>query len=396
MFQLLARGLRVALVLILVLLITGPALAAGYPRRIALAPFVSLAKEDIGSTVAVLPRLMASRLMALAGADVLVLPAGGKSPQDAAREAKYPLLLQGTVSKLGKGYSIDAVVTDLADGKNAGAFFVAAATEDDIIAQVGILSGEVAEKIFGVQGAVRAVSPAPVVAAPVVAAPIVAPLPAPSAGGVSGAAPAGQAQPAAVASAPGADHACRRMDPVLRQEGGPVRQDPRRGVGRRHPAGGRRRERPRGGLRENRHLPVPGEGQRNPSVHKHPQVPGSPYPFGGRHRPRRGRREGDPRNRPPRGVGPVVHPQEEGGRVRGGGGKVSATTWSPSRTGRGSRRWSGSTRGSILRSRGRSSPCAGTGSSSPPERRSPTTRRSLRFGRARSGFPRPGSGRSGG
>lgn len=156
----LARVVSVALVLSFVLLLAGPAFAAGYPRRIAVAPFVSLAAEDIGRTVAVLPRLMASRLMALAGADVLILPADGKSPQEAAREAKYPLLLQGTVSKLGKGYSIDTTVTDLAEGKSAGAFFAAATTEDDIISQMGILSGQIAEKIFGVQGAVQAVSPA--------------------------------------------------------------------------------------------------------------------------------------------------------------------------------------------------------------------------------------------
>ena len=188
--------LRFLLVLSLALLIAGPASAAGYPRRIAVAPFVSLAKEDIGSTVAVLPRLMASRLMALAGADVLVLKAGGKSPEDAARESKYPLLLQGTVSKLGKGYSIDVVVVDLAEGKNAGAFFAAAPTEDDIITQLGTLSGEIAEKVFGVQGAVRAVSPPPVAAAPVVVAPPVPSVGAPPKG------PAAQAPQAVLSSAP--------------------------------------------------------------------------------------------------------------------------------------------------------------------------------------------------
>jgi hypothetical protein len=143
-----------------------PASAAGYSRRVVIAPFASLTKEDIGGTVSVLPRLLASRLMALAGADVLLLPAGGKSPEDASREAKYPLLLQGTVSKLGKGYSVDVTVTDLSTGKLAGAFFAAAATEDDIIAQLGVLSGEIAEKVFEVQGAIRAMSPAPPVAAP--------------------------------------------------------------------------------------------------------------------------------------------------------------------------------------------------------------------------------------
>lgn len=143
-----------------------PASAAGYSRRIAIAPFASLTKEDIGATVSVLPRLLASRLMALAGADVVLLPADGKAPEAAAREAKVPLLLQGTVSKLGKGYSVDTIVIDLETGKTAGAFFAAAATEDDIIAQLGVLSGEIAEKLFGVQGAVRATAPPPPAYAP--------------------------------------------------------------------------------------------------------------------------------------------------------------------------------------------------------------------------------------
>jgi hypothetical protein len=172
-----------------------PASAAGYSRRIAIAPFTSLTKEDIGGTVSVLPRLLASRLRALAGADVLLLPAGGKSPEEAAREAKYPLLLQGTVAKLGKGYSIDAAVTDLSTGGSAGAFFAAAANEDDIIAQLGLLSGEIAEKLFDVQGATRAVSPVPPPAA-------VAPIPvAPVAIGAAPPAPSPQAAPA-VASSP--------------------------------------------------------------------------------------------------------------------------------------------------------------------------------------------------
>ena len=154
-----------------------PASAAGYSRRIAIAPFASLTKEDIGATVSVLPRLLASRLMALAGADVVLLPAGGKDPEAAAKEAKVPLLLKGTVSKVGKGYSVDTTVTDLETGKTAGAFFAVAATEDDIIAQLGVLSGEIAEKLFGVQGAIRATSPpAPITASP---APAMVPVPVP-------------------------------------------------------------------------------------------------------------------------------------------------------------------------------------------------------------------------
>ena len=175
--------------------IAAPVSAAGYSRRIAIAPFASLTKEDIGATVSVLPRLLASRLMALAGADVVLLPADGKAPEAAAKEAKVPLLLQGTVSKLGKGYSVDTTVTDLETGKTAGAFFAAAATEDDIIAQLGVLSGEISEKLFGVQGAIRAT--APPASAGASSAPVMVPVPAgiPSIGGAP--AVAAQAPPPA-------------------------------------------------------------------------------------------------------------------------------------------------------------------------------------------------------
>jgi len=193
--KLLSRVLCALFVLSVIVAASVQASASEYPRRIAVAPFASLTKEDIGTTVAVLPRLVSSRLMALAGADVLLLNAG-KPVADAARDAKYPLLLEGTVSKLGKGYSIDVVVIDLADGKNAGAFFAVAATEDDIISQLGVLSGEIAEKIFRVQGAIRAVSPIPVAVAPVLVAPVPDPFAAASPGVVvtaAGAATAGVA-----------------------------------------------------------------------------------------------------------------------------------------------------------------------------------------------------------
>ena len=161
------RAVPGAVLLLSCLLLSAlPASAAEYARRIAIAPFASTAKEDIGATVSVLPRLLASRLMALAGADVVLLPAGGKAPEEQAKEAKFPLLLQGTVSKLGKGYSVDTTVTDVETGKPAGAFFAAAATEDDIIPQLGALSGEIAEKLFGVQGAIRTTTPPAPVAVP--------------------------------------------------------------------------------------------------------------------------------------------------------------------------------------------------------------------------------------
>ena len=74
-------------------------------------------------------------------------------------------------------------MTDLETGKPAGAFFAVAATEDDIIAQLGALSGEIAEKLFGVQGAVRATAPPAPVAVPPASAALPAPSGIPSIGG---------------------------------------------------------------------------------------------------------------------------------------------------------------------------------------------------------------------
>ena len=64
--------LGAVLLLSCILTSTLPASAAGYPRRIAIAPFVSLAKEDNGAPVTVIPRIMPTRLMAMAGAEVKV------------------------------------------------------------------------------------------------------------------------------------------------------------------------------------------------------------------------------------------------------------------------------------------------------------------------------------
>ncbi len=152
--------LSCALAICALMAMAAPAFSVEYPRMVAIAPFSSLAKEDIQQTVSVLPRLLSSRLMALAGVEVTLLPAGEKSAAASAREAHIPILLQGSVAKLGKGYSIDVTALDPATGKTANAFFASAATEDEIIPQLGILAAEIAEKLFGIKTIVRA---APVV-----------------------------------------------------------------------------------------------------------------------------------------------------------------------------------------------------------------------------------------
>ncbi len=171
---------RFVLSICLLLAVSSVASAADYPRRIAIAPFTILAvKEDIRQTVSILPRLVSSRLMAMTGAEVLLLPPGEGSPEDAAKKAGLPLLLKGSVAKLGAGYSIDVTVTDLATGQMAGAFFAAAATEDEIILRLGDLAADISEKMFGVKVA-RAYAPPPV-SYPVTAPPYAVPAPAPGA-----------------------------------------------------------------------------------------------------------------------------------------------------------------------------------------------------------------------
>jgi hypothetical protein len=143
-----------------------PAHGADYPRRVAVAPFAFQSEEDISRIVEVLPRLLASRLAALAGAEVVLLPPDAAPPEAAAREAGVPLLLRGTVVRIGQAYSIDVTALDLDAGKKAGSFFASAETVDGIIPGLGGLAAGMAEKLFGA-AAVRAPSaPAPRAAAP--------------------------------------------------------------------------------------------------------------------------------------------------------------------------------------------------------------------------------------
>jgi hypothetical protein len=190
-------GLACAVPILALAALSFPASSAEYPRRVAIAPFASLAKEDIQQTVSVLPRLLSSRLMALAGAEVTLLPSVDKPAAESAREARLPLLLQGTVAKLGKGYSIDITALDLDTGKTAGAFFAAAPTEDEIIPQLGVLAGEIAEKLFGVKTVARTAPAAPAVPVPAAQAPSLLP---PS-GGPTGGPPVAAASPLPVPSA---------------------------------------------------------------------------------------------------------------------------------------------------------------------------------------------------
>jgi len=170
---------RSVLAVLVLLMVSSAARAADYPRRIAIAPFAILGShEDIRQTVDILPRLVSSRLMAMTGAEVLLLPPGEGSPADAAKRAGLPLLLKGSVAKLGAGYSIDVTVTDLATGQMAGAFFASAATKDEIILRLGDLAADISEKMFGVKAA-RAYTPPPA-SYPAGAAPPAAAPPAPS------------------------------------------------------------------------------------------------------------------------------------------------------------------------------------------------------------------------
>ncbi|MGA6994349.1 MAG: hypothetical protein WBX50_10685, partial [Candidatus Deferrimicrobiaceae bacterium] len=77
-------------------------------------------------------------------------------------------------------YSIDITVKDLATGQPAGAFFAAAATENEIIPRLGDLAADISEKLFGVKATVRAYPPPPSATPPV--SPPAVPVPALPAG----------------------------------------------------------------------------------------------------------------------------------------------------------------------------------------------------------------------
>ncbi|MBI5574928.1 MAG: hypothetical protein HY896_01030, partial [Deltaproteobacteria bacterium] len=78
------RAGAVCLYILVSLFLALSAAAAEYPRKVAITPFATITREDIQPTVSVLPRLLSSRLMALAGADVALLPPGDKSPVEQA------------------------------------------------------------------------------------------------------------------------------------------------------------------------------------------------------------------------------------------------------------------------------------------------------------------------
>jgi hypothetical protein len=166
-----------------------PAHGADYPRRVAVAPFAFQSEEDISRIVEVLPRLLASRLAALAGAEVVLLPPDAAPPEAAAREAGVPLLLRGTVVRIGQAYSIDVTALDLDAGKKAGSFFASAETVDGIIPGLGGLAAGMAEKLFGVGAAVLPPPPPRVAVPPPAAAPEAAPAPAVTPAGPDPAAP---------------------------------------------------------------------------------------------------------------------------------------------------------------------------------------------------------------
>lgn len=192
------RRAGVACLLFFICLALAPAArTADYPRRVAVAPFVSISREDIQQTVSVLPRLLMSRLMALAGAEVVLLPAGEKAPIEQAKGAGLPLLMQGTVTRVGKGYSIDVTATEVSSGKLAGAFFASAATEDDIIPELGGMSGDIVEKLFGIKAAPRTVAAPP--ASALTSAGSATPAPAPGAPSPPPVPPAGPWEPRAIA-----------------------------------------------------------------------------------------------------------------------------------------------------------------------------------------------------
>src|SRR4030067_755390 len=82
--------------------VSSVAWAAEYPRRIAIAPFAVLgSQEEIRQTVDILPRLISSRLMALAGVEVLLLSTAHMPAGEAAKNAGQSLLLHASGEKLG-------------------------------------------------------------------------------------------------------------------------------------------------------------------------------------------------------------------------------------------------------------------------------------------------------
>lgn len=165
------------LVLAMILAVAAPAAgvaaetAAG-GKRLAVLPFAANAPKDISYLQNALRDMLATRLAATVGAQIVprgeidqAVPAAkaysAEELAGLAAKLRADYLVTGTMTALGKSLSIDAKVQPAAADKAAESFFATAPTEDEIIIAIDRLAGDIASRVFGQQTSLAAVAAAP-------------------------------------------------------------------------------------------------------------------------------------------------------------------------------------------------------------------------------------------
>lgn len=160
----------------------GLAFAAPPPSRVALLPFEAHADRDLSYLTNGLRDMLASRLTAGAGVEIVPRAAvtqalaGKPSPTEAAAirqlgaTLKADYVLSGSLTALAGSLSLDSTLHPVSGGGTPSSYYATAPREEEIITAIDNLSRQIAEKAFGKQlpaaAATTAVSPIPASGAP--------------------------------------------------------------------------------------------------------------------------------------------------------------------------------------------------------------------------------------
>ncbi len=153
------------LLVTLCLLFTAPALglAASAPGRVVLLPFASHADRDLSYLTSGLRDMLASRLAAGAGVEIVPQTevnsafAGRPVPADPAAirllgtRLKADYVLAGSLTALAGSISLDSTLHAMSGTTEPKTFYATAPREEEIISAIDSLSWQIAEKSFGKQ-----------------------------------------------------------------------------------------------------------------------------------------------------------------------------------------------------------------------------------------------------
>ncbi len=134
--------------LILFLLPAPPAILGSEGGKVVVLPFNVVAKEDLSLISKSVPRLFSSRLSEETGWEVTL--GDEKEPLSALKATGADYAVAGTITKLGRAYSLDLILFDV-KGQRKGGFYTSADNIDKIIGGLDELAQKVSKSLTGVE-----------------------------------------------------------------------------------------------------------------------------------------------------------------------------------------------------------------------------------------------------